>query len=499
MHQKLSQKQIQEQKLLQQQRITQHHLLTVKLLGMSLTELENNVVAEIDDNPALEEDYNDDNFDDINNEANNDNDNSEEFNEQQERQEELNKALENMGSDDDMNSNEGFNYHDSAEYEEFIYGDTESFIDKLNEQMGELELSETDSNIMEYLIGSLDDDGLLRKDIATIADELAIYEYIDTNTEDVERVLQILQGFDPAGIGARSLQECLRLQVERKNDDKLKEYMLMVIDHYFESFTKKRWSRLQETMKLNDTQMETLINELRKLNPKPGASMGETIGRNFQQITPDFIINTTDDGEIYFDINNGNLPNLTVSESFEEMMNNYRNVEEGTLNRSDREAMNYLRSKLEKAKSYISAIKQRQYTMYLTMQAIINWQRKFFLEGDESDLRPMILKDIADATGLDISTISRVSNDKYAQTRWGTFPLRFFFNDSYTNEEGEEMSTRKIKIALKEVIDNEDKQHPLSDLAIVKIMTKQGFPVARRTIAKYRDQLGIPKSTLRKS
>ncbi len=507
MEQGLDQHQIQEQKQLQQQRITQQQLLNVKLLSMSLAELEQNVAAELNDNPALEEAYDDDHTDlsaDSNSSSDMDGDNdsdidTEESMEKEERQDELNQALENMGSDDDMDGDRDYDYRDTADYEEMVYGDTQSFYDKLNEQMGETELSDKEHRIMEYLIGSLDNDGLLRKDLDTIADELAIYENTDTTTEEVEEVLHKLQMFDPPGIAGRSLRECLRLQVERMDDSHLKERMLNVIDHHFEDFTKKRWENLKEELGLDDLRMQKLMEGLRKLNPKPGAAMGETVGRNMHQITPDFIVYTTEDGRISFDINNGNLPNLRISDSFEEMLDSYGKMDDRQMSKANRDAVVYIRRNMEKARWYMEAIRKRQQTMTLTMQAIINWQRKFFLEGDESDLRPMILKDIAEKTGLDISTVSRVSNEKYAQTQWGTFPLRFFFTDGYTKENGEELSTRKIKLALKDIVDKEDKKNPLSDEAIVKIMKKQGFPIARRTVAKYRDQLGIPKSLMRRN
>jgi RNA polymerase sigma-54 factor len=507
MEQGLDQHQIQEQRQLQQQRITQQQLLNVKLLSMSLAELEQNVAAELNDNPALEEAYDDDRTDlsaDSSQSSDSDEDTNldeptEETMEKEERQDELNQALENMGSDDDMDCDRDFNYRDSADYEEMVYGDTQSFYDKLNGQMGEMELSDKEQRIMEYLIGSLDNDGLLRKDLDTIADELAIYDNTDASVEEVEEVLHKLQTFDPPGIAGRSLRECLRLQVERMDDSRLKERMLNVIDHHFEDFTKKRWESLKNDLALDELQMQTLMEGLRKLNPKPGAAMGETIGRNMHQITPDFIVYTTDDGRISFDINNGNLPSLRISDSFEEMLNSYSKMDDRQMNKANRDAVVYIRRNMEKARWYMEAIRKRQQTMTLTMQAIINWQRKFFLEGDESDLRPMILKDIAEKTGLDISTISRVSNEKYAQTQWGTFPLRFFFTDGYTKENGEELSTRKIKLALKDIVDKEDKKCPLSDEAIVKIMKKQGFPIARRTVAKYRDQLGIPKSLMRRN
>jgi RNA polymerase sigma-54 factor len=270
-----------------------------------------------------------------------------------------------------------------------------------------------------------------------------------------------------------------------------------IIADYFNEFKKKHWSRIQSALNLSDAQMETIQKEIRKLNPKPGASMGETQGRNIQQITPDFIVDTNDDGSISFSLNNGQMPELYVSPSFTDMLATYKDNKDG-MSRSEKEALIYAKEKVDRAQGFIDAIKQRRHTLYITMKAIIDWQRRFFQEGDESELRPMILKDIADKTGLDISTISRVSNVKYAQTKWGTFPLRFFFSDGYTTEDGEEMSTRKIKIALKELIDQEDKQHPMSDDILAEKMKEQGFPIARRTVAKYREQMGVPVARLRK-
>ena len=253
-----------------------------------------------------------------------------------------------------------------------------------------------------------------------------------------------------------------------------------------------------QTCALPISQTQALHDEILKLNPKPGASLGETEGSNVQQITPDFIVDTADDGSISFSISNGRMPELKVSPSFSDMVDTYKNNKQ-SMSRQAKEALLYAKEKVDKAKGFIEAVKMRRHTLYITMKTIIEWQRKFFEDGDEADLKPMILKDIADKTGLDISTISRVSNQKYAQTKWGTFPLRFFFSDSYTTGEGEEMSTRKIKLALKEIIEKEDKQRPMSDDALTKILTDKGFPIARRTVAKYREQLDIPVARLRKS
>ena len=497
MAQKLIQSEVQKQQ--QVQKLSQQQMLQIKLLEMPLTELEENITTELDDNPALESSSPDDAMNEDHEESYEEKEES--FDEQQEREErksELDNALDNIMQDDEMPvAFGGKDNNQNADYEEIVYGDTVSFYDKLKEQMGEVDLTPKQQEIMEYLIGSLDDDGLLRKDIDTINDELAIYHNVDTSTKEIEDVLSILQTFDPAGIGARNLQECLLLQIERKPDSKQKDLMKKIISECFDEFTKKHWDKIKAQLSLTDRQVESLQKEIRKLNPKPGASLGETEGRNIQQITPDFIVDTDEDGHVTFSINRGHIPDLKVSPSFTEMVDTYKNNKKG-MNRETKEALLYAKEKVDRAQGYIDAIKQRRHTLYVTMKAIIDWQKKFFQDGDESDLKPMILKDIATKTGLDISTISRVSNIKYAQTKWGTFPLKFFFSDAYTTENGEEMSTRKIKIALKELIEKEDKRKPMSDDALKVEMDKKGFPIARRTIAKYREQLGIPVARLRK-
>lgn len=501
--------QTQAQKLQQLQRLSAQQMLQVKLLEMPLTELEDSINAELDDNPALESENPDDMLNE--NVANDDSPADDEYDnssdedayeaesEKEERKDELDQALESIGKDDQMPdyNTDRYNNQDSADYEEMVYGDTTSFYDKLKEQMDMQPLSDKEKEVMEYLIGSLDDDGLLRKDLDSICDELAIYHNIDVTEKDIEHVLHILQTFDPAGVGGRSLQECLLLQVKRLPRGVLRKTMEEVFTDYFDEFTKKHWDKIKTGLELNDTQVETLQAEIRKLNPKPGASMGETEGRNMQQITPDFIIDTNDDGTITFSLNRGNIPQLTVSPSFTDMIDTYRKHKD-KMSRSDKEALLYAKEKVDKAQGFIEAIKQRRHTLTVTMKAIIDIQRQFFLDGDEADLKPMILKDVAERTGLDISTISRVSNVKYAQTKWGTFPLKFFFTDSYTTEDGEEMSTRKIKIALHDIIEKEDKKKPISDDALAKLLKEKGFPIARRTVAKYREQLGIPVARLRK-
>lgn len=511
--------QTQEQKLQQVQRLSQQQMLQVHLLEMPLTELEQSVNAELDDNPALEttspEDvfegchmegndsstsYGDDSQPSSGSDSASDNDDFDASKEREERDSALNDALERIGGGDDDMPTAGYtggSGADSADYEEMVYGDTTSFYDKLKEQMGETELSEKDEDIMEYVIGSLDSDGLLRKDSESISDELAIYHGIDCTIDDVDRIVRILQTFDPAGIGAHSLQECLLLQIKRRPNDSLKPMMQKVITDCFDEFTKKHFDKIRSALGVDTDTAERVMTELRRLNPKPGSSLGETEGRNIQQITPDFIVDTDDNGNVTFTLNSGNIPELKVSPSFADMMEAYKN-NKTSMSRREKEALLYAKEKVERARGYIEAIKVRRRTLTITMQAIIDWQRRFFQDGDEADLKPMILKNIADRTGLDISTISRVSNIKYAQTNWGTFPLRFFFSDGYTTDDGEELSTRKIKLALKDLIDKEDKKKPMSDDALTKALTKLGYPIARRTVAKYREQLGLPVARLRK-
>lgn len=495
--------QTQAQKQVQTQRLTQQQMLVVHLLEMPLTELEHSVAAEIDDNPALEVAGPDDvqPADDMHESVSgsDEDDDFDTVNEREERESALDQVLSGIGMDDEMPEAAQYvaSNNQNADYEEITYGDQVSFYDRLKEQMVDVELTPREHEIMEYLIGSLDGDGLLRKDIATLSDELAIYHNIDASEHEIEHVLHVLQTFDPAGIGARNLRECLLLQIRRRDKSEMRSMMERVITECFDEFMNKRWDKIASQLGIDTDTVKTVHNELLKLNPKPGSSLGETEGRNIQQITPDFIVDTADDGTVSFYINSGNVPDLYVSDSFTDMVKSYQK-NKSKMSRSEKEALLYAKEKVERAQGFIDAIKQRRHTLYVTMKAIIDIQKAYFQDGDESDLKPMILKDVADKTGLDISTISRVSNMKYAQTRWGTFKLRHFFSDSVKTESGEEMSTRKIKAALKDIIDNEDKRRPLSDDAIKDKMNESGYPVARRTIAKYREQLGIPVARLRK-
>lgn len=496
----MAQEQIQEQQqalaLRQTQSVTQQQLLQAQLIELPITQLLDRVNAEMDDNPALEVNTDEDTeFSEF--PENPDNAESSDSYEQEQRQSALDDALESIGRDDEelpvYQGGQSF----QEEREDVVYGASLSFYDQLKEQMGVMDMNDHQRYIMEYLIGSLDDDGLLRKSIDTISDELAIYHSIDATPQEIEQVLHLLQEFDPAGIGGRSLQECLLLQIQRREPSRLRNLMEKVVNDYFEAFTKKHWRKIQQAMKLNDMQTEVLMGELRKLNPKPGAALSETVGHAMQQITPDFIVDTQDDGTVTFQLNSGEIPELHVSPSFTDTLREYHDNKEH-MSRQMKEALLYTKKKVDAAQGFIEAIKVRRQTLSLTMKAIIQWQHRYFEEGDEALLRPMILRDIAEKTGLDVSTISRVSNSKYAQTRWGTFPLRHFFSDSYVTAEGDELSTREIKASLQDLVDAEDKRKPLSDEALGKLLAEKGYPIARRTVAKYREQLGIPIARLRK-
>ena len=493
------QKQTQGQKL--SQIVTQQQMLVSSLVELPITQLIDRIQTEMNDNPALEaepsneeSDYTD--YPEYPDDAES-GDDIIAGSEREERQSAMEEALERMYRDDeDLPVYQGGS-NVAEEREEMVYGETTSFYDQLEEQVRLSDLTERQRDIIEYLIGTLDDDGLLRKPLDVISDELAIYHNIDASVEEISGVLTILQDFDPAGIGACSLQECLLIQIDRREPSKVTMLMRKVIADHFEAFSKKHWDKIQQALSLSDLQAEALFRELRKLNPRPGASMSEAVGRSLQQITPDFIVDTQDDGTITFTLNHNEVPELKVSQSFVDSMNEYQQNKENMSNQT-KETLLYIKKKVDAAQGFIEAVKMRRHTLTVTMQAIISKQRRFFQDGDEASLRPMNLKDVAEMTGLDMSTISRVSNSKFAQTRWGTFPLRYFFSDSYVTEDGEELSTRQIKAALKDIVEGENRLKPLSDDAIRKILTEKGFPIARRTVAKYRESLGIPIARLRK-
>ena len=501
----MEQVQIQQQKQEQRQlqSITAQQLLVSQLVELPLQQMEERVEMELHDNPALEKSVSDDElpaWDNVSDTTENA-DSTDDYDTEREREERsdaLDAALENIGRDDeDLPVYQGGQQW-GDEQEQTVFAQEQSFYDTLMAQVGELEISDTDRYVLEYLIQSLDDDGLLRTPLTDICEQLAIYHNIDIYEADVLRLLQRLQQMDPPGIGARSLQECMLLQIDRKRNSPLKEQMRRVVTHHFDDFTRKKWKRIQQQMNMSDADAEETFAELRRLNPKPGIALGEAVGHSVQQIMPDFIVENHDDGTLSLQLNYGDMPRLEISQSFADLLKDFQTNREN-MTRQQKEALLYTRQKVEAAQSFIDAMETRRQTLLRTMKAIMQLQRPFFEEGDEELLRPMILKDIAALTGQDLSTISRVSNSKYVQTRWGTFPLKFFFNDGYVTSSGEALSTRKIKAALKQLVKNEDKHAPLSDDALRDALTAQGFPIARRTVAKYREQLGLPVARLRKS
>lgn len=499
----------QEQKL--EQKLKQHikaqQVLAARMLEKPLPQIEQDVQTEMYDNPALEggrKDADDSAMQTPDDSAYGSEEREgasfEEKEQEAERETELDRALDSIDSDDRLpqsNYSRANNADPDADQEERVYGKPDSFYDSLNEQMRELTLTDRQQVIMEYLIGSLDGDGLLRKDIADICDEIAIKEYIDVSAEEVERCVTRLQSFDPAGIGARSLQECLLIQIFRKKPTHITKLMYNVVNDCYQDFIHKKWKKVATRLDMDEDTASEVFAEIRKLNPRPGAALGETMGKNTQQVTPDFIIDVDEYDNISFTLNRGNVPDLYVSSDFQDMIEGYRNNPQ-SMTRRDKEALLYAQQKVARAQSYIDAIRQRQKTMKAVMTAIIALQRDYLLSGDEEDLKPMILDDVAKRAGVDISTVSRVCNSKYAQTPRGVIPLNTFFSDGYDTGGGNIISTRIIKNALRDLVDSENKAKPLSDEALAKEMAKRGYPIARRTVAKYREQLSIPSSTMRK-
>ena len=494
-------KQQQEQKLTNS--VSQLQLLQAKLSELPLTQLVDYIRTELDDNPALEivlpddhVDNHEDNYDNHDIDTDSESDNAEDFEterEREERQSQLNDALNSLAQDDD----ELPVYTSQNQSNGMTYEQGETFYDSLTMQMMETELSEKERQIMEYIIGSLDSDGWLRKSTIAIADELTVFNDIDVNQREIDVVLKKLQDFDPAGIGARSLKECLMLQIKRRDESLLKEQMTKVVEEYFNDFTKNNWKKIKTALKLNDDDTARLRHEMVRLNPKPGTMTGGWADNDARQVTPDVYIDTHDDGSVTFALNNGDMPNLTITPSFLDIVRQNQG-NSGNMSRQMREALIYAHNKVGLAQRLIDAIKIRRNTLTLVVKAIIHWQHDYFVDGDDSSIRPMKLKDIAEKTNLDISTVSRACNGKYAQTNWGILPFRHFFCESYVAENGEELSKNNIKKILQEIIDKEDKNKPLSDDSIANILADKGFPIARRTVAKYREQLGIPVAKMRR-
>lgn len=473
--------QMQGQQMLQTQGLSPLQVLVARLLSLTTVEMEERVRGEVIDNPALEASAHETLPDSTDGEHEGGMETNEEL------------ITGDYRSEDDIPDYKLNALPQTVEQQAIQYADTLSFYDYLLGQLHEQPLTEEQNAIGEYLIGSLEEDGLLHKSLQTIADELAIYHGIDANERDVEGVLCSIQQFDPAGIGARSLQECLLLQLKRKVQTPLIEQQCLILTQCYEEFTHKRWDKIEQKLGWTSDKISAVIAELVKLNPRPGAALGESIERSNVQIVPDFIVEVFDDN-INLSLNNQNVPQLRVSGEFLQMLDE----QAASSNADSRNAAQFLRQKIESARDFIHAIQQREQTLIRTMEAIITLQRPFFLEGDDSLLRPLILKDVAEMTGYDISTISRATISKYVQTPFGIFPLRYFFSDGIANSKGEEVSIKEVHHIIKELVAEEDKTVPLTDEQIVSLLAERGFKVARRTVAKYREQLHIPIARMRK-
>jgi len=372
-----------------------------------------------------------------------------------------------------------------------------SFHDYLLEQLGMLNIDERTLRIAEQIVGSIDDDGYLRRETASIVDDLAFRQNINTTMQEIEMLIQQIQHFDPPGIAARDLQECLLLQLYRKqvlNNEPSIEQSIEILEHYFDEFTKKHYEKIQRGLNLSDEDLKGAINQIIKLSPKPGGNMGE-MNKAESYIIPDFFI-YNNNGSLELTLNTKNAPDLRISEGYRDMLKEYDRGSKK--DKRQQEAVLFIKQKIDAAKWFIDAIKQRQNTLFMTMHAIMKHQEEFFFTGDETSLKPMILKDIAEKTALDISTVSRVANSKFVQTEFGTYRLKFFFSESLSTDSGEEVSTREVKKILSDMVEGESKYKPLSDEKLTDMLQQKGYNIARRTVAKYREQLNIPVARLRK-
>ncbi len=481
MNYKSSQIQVQGQQMVQTQGLSPLQVLVARLVELTTVEMEERVRGEVIDNPALEASAPETPAELDGGEHDGGTESSEEL------------IMGDYRSEDDIPDYKLSALPQSAEQQAVQYADMPSFYDYLMGQLHDWPLSDEQTTIGEYLIGSLDEDGLLHKSLASIADELAIYHGIDADESAVEEVLRCIQQFDPAGIGARDLQECLLLQLDRKEQTPLINQQRLLLTQCYDDFTHKRWEKIKQRLGWSSDETSDVIAEIVRLNPRPGASLGDSMERSTAQIVPDFIVEVFDDN-ITLSLNNQNTPQLRVSGEFMQMLDE----QAASGNADSRGAAQFLRQKIEAARDFIHAIQQREQTLTRTMEAIITLQRPFFLEGDESLLRPLILKDVAELTGYDISTVSRATISKYVQTPFGIFPLRYFFSDGIANAEGEEVSIKEVHNLIKELVDEEDKNAPLTDEQLVAALAQHGFSVARRTVAKYREQLHIPVARMRK-
>lgn len=470
----------------------------MKLLQVPTANLEERIKEELEENPALEqseEDFDDqyDEKDEFESAA------DEEFESEGTEDEYDNIDISDYVTDDDGEIAEyrmkDDNYPEADDNKTVPYRIHTSFHEHLQEQLGMLKLDDKQKKISEQIVGSIDDDGYLRRETAAIVDDLAFRQNIESNEEEVEEVIRMIQHFDPPGVAARDLQECLLLQLHRQKH--LKKEVTIAIDvltNYFDEFTKKHYDKIQRGLNLTDEQLKEVISQIIRLNPKPGGNHTD-INKAESYVVPDFFI-FNNAGKLELTLNSKNAPDLRISEGYKDMLRDY---DKGSKkDRRQKEAVLFIKQKIDAAKWFIDAIKQRQHTLTSVMETIMEYQQEFFLTGDETTLRPMILKDIAERTALDISTVSRVANSKFVQTEFGTYRLKFFFSESLSTESGEEVSTREVKKILSNFIEGESKKKPLSDEKLTELLQEKGYNIARRTVAKYREQLNIPVARLRK-
>lgn len=489
-----------QQKLLQ--KLSPQQILLMKLLQIPTIALEQRIKQEIEENPALDESEEleeteelqqefDDNFDQ------DENLNGEDVEEQEVTNPDDEFDFEDYLSDDDDIPTYKLNANNTSADDErkevpFVSGTT--FQELLVSQLGLKDLTEEQYQVALHIIGNLDDSGYLNRDLNAMIDDLAFTQNLQTNKEEIAYVLSLIQDFDPPGVGARNLQECLLIQLRKIEDPEPSvDLAIHILDRYFNEFTKKHYEKILKKARIDEGQLKLAIEEVLKLNPKPGNSLSETTKTN-HYILPDFII-YNNNGDLELQLNSKNTPELRLNKTYVDMLEAYSNSKNKS---KHKETLTFVKQKIDSAKWFIDAIRQRQNTLQVTMEAIMNYQREYFLTGDETKLRPMILKDIAEIVHLDISTISRVANSKYVQTPFGTFLLKSFFSESMQTDSGEEVSTREIKKILSDCIDSEDKSKPLTDEHLTRILKEKGYNIARRTVAKYREQLNIPVARLRK-
>ena len=476
-----------QQKLLQ--KLSPQQIQMIKLLEVPTLQIEQRIKKELEENPALEEGADEE---DIPAETEED-----QFDEKDKDQEEF--TLDDYIEEDDIPDYrlQEKNYSkDEDKRTEIPFSVGFSFHEHLESQLGLRDLNDKQKILGEYILGNIDEDGYLRRELINIVDDLAFLQNVETTEGELEEVLKIIQDLEPAGIGARTLRECLLLQIEKRDTSQPSLKLAhTILDLYFEEFTKRHYDKIISRLGITEDEIKAAIDEILKLNPKPGGVYSDPFNKTSQPIIPDFILELSEDG---FDLhlNSKNLPELRLSSSYSEMLHTYS--KDKSQKKEMRDAVLFVKQKIDSARWFIDAIKQRQNTLLLTMNAILEYQQEYFIDGDETKLKPMILKDVAEMTGLDISTVSRVANSKYVQTHFGIFPLKFFFSEGLQTDSGEEVSTREIKRILQDCIENEQKRKPLTDESLTDILQEKGYQIARRTVAKYREQLNIPVARLRR-